>query len=97
MIALESARATGSQCPGNVCQRYEWFSKIMLSSIVADLVYTAYGCQQCSRIDVMQAAFEHNVALAGSFGDGLRDNGKGWPGNYYPRGLISWAFLDAAY
>jgi len=97
MIALESTRATGSQCPGHVCQRYEWFSKIMLSSIVADLVYTAYGCQQCSRIDVMQAVFEYNVALTESFGDGLRDNGKGWPGNYYPRGLISWAFLDAEY
>jgi hypothetical protein len=38
MISLESARATGSQCSGYICPRYEWFSKVMLSSIIADLV-----------------------------------------------------------
>jgi glycosyl hydrolase family 52 len=97
MISLESARATGSQCPGNVCPRYEWFSKVMLSGIIADLVYAAHGCDSCTRMDVTEAVYGHNVALGENFGDGLRDNGQDWVGHYYPRGMISWAFLDAGY
>ena len=97
MISLESARATGSQCTGNVCPRYEWFSKVMLSGIIADLVYTNYGCTSCSRIDVTEAAYVHNIALEQNFDDGMRDNGQDWVGHYYPRGMISWAFLNAGY
>ena len=97
MISLESARATGSQCTGNVCPRYEWFSKVMLSGIIADLVYANHGCTNCSRIDVTEAAYVHNIALELNFGDGMRDNGQDWVGHYYPRGIISWAFLDAGY
>ncbi len=97
MISLESARATGSQCNGNVCPRYEWFSKVMLSGIIADLVYTKNGCASCSRLDVTEAAYIHNIALEQNFGDGIRDNGQDWVGHNYPRGIISWAFLDAGY
>jgi hypothetical protein len=97
MISLESARATGSHCTSNICPRYEWFSKVMLSSIIADLVYVNHGCANCSHIDVTNTAFMHNIAIAKNFGDGLRDNGQDWLGHYYPRGLISWAFLDAGY
>jgi len=97
MISLESAHATGSQCTGNVCTRYEWFSKVMLSSIIADLVYTAHGCTTCSRMDVTEAVYSHNIELGQNFGDGVRDNGQDWAGHYYPRGIISWAFLDAGY
>lgn len=97
MIALESTPATGSQCPGGTCQRYEWFSKVMLSGIIADLIYTAHGCTACSHVDVTEAVYAHDIVLAESFGDGLRDNGKDWPGHYYPRGIISWAFLSAGY
>jgi Glycosyl hydrolase family 52 len=97
MISLESAHAAGSQCTGNVCPRYEWFSKVMLSGIIADLVYTNYGCASCSRIDVTEAAYIHNIALEQNFGDGIRDNGQDWVGHYYPRGIISWALLAAGY
>jgi len=97
MISLESAHSTGSQCNGNVCPRYEWFSKVMLSGIIADLVYTQNGCASCSRIDVTEAAYMHNIALEQNFGDGIRENGQDWVGHYYPRGIISWAFLDAGY
>lgn len=97
MISLESASATGSQCPHYVCPRYEWFSKVMLSGIIADLVYTAHGCTSCTHMDVTKAVYGHNKVLTQSFGDGIRDNGQDWVGHYYPRGLISWAFLDAGY
>ena len=98
MISLESTAATGSQCPhNNVCYRYEWFSKVMLSGIVADLVYTQHGCTQCRHLDVTSAAYNHNITLLQNFGDGIRDNGGDWLGHYYPRGMISWAFLDANY
>jgi hypothetical protein len=97
MISLESTRATGSQCPGKVCLRYEWFSKVMLSGIIANLVYTMHGCSSCHRIDVTQTAYDYNVLLSQNFGDGLRDNASDWPGHYYPRGMISWAFLSAEY
>ncbi len=69
----------------------------MLSGIIADLVYTAHGCTSCSRMDVTEAVYDHNVLLTQNFGDGLRDNGQDWVGHYYPRGMISWAFLDAEY
>ena len=98
LISLESTRATSSQCPhNNTCMRYEWFSKVMLSGIVADLVYTQNGCAQCHRMDVTSAVFNHDITLLQNYGDGLRDNGSDWPGHYYPRGMISWAFLGAEY
>src|SRR5205807_324381 len=86
MIALESTAATGPQCSGGTCQRYEWFSKVMLSGIVADFVYTAHGCSSCRHIDVTQAVYSYNVVLAQNYGDGVRDNGSIWPGTFYPRG-----------
>jgi glycosyl hydrolase family 52 len=97
MISLESAHATGSQCIGNVCQRYEWFSKVMLSGIIADLVYANHGCASCSHMDLTEAANIHNLTLEQNFGDGMRDNGQDWFGHYYPRGIISWAFLNVGY
>jgi Glycosyl hydrolase family 52 len=97
IISLESTRATGSQCPGKVCVRYEWFSKVMLSGIIANLVYTMHGCSSCHSIDVAEAAYNYNVLLSQNFGDGLRDDASNWPGYYYPRGIISWAFLSAEY
>ena len=97
MVSLESSAATGSQCPGGTCQRYEWFSKVMLSSLVADLVYTAHGCSACSRVDITQTVYNYNVVLGQNYGDGVRSNGSIWPGTFYPRGLISWAFLDKGY
>ena len=98
MISLESTPATGPQCPhNNVCFRYEWFSKVMLSGLVADFIYTQHGCTACHHLDMTDAVFTHNLALPENFGDGLRDDGSDWPGHYYPRGMISWAFLDASY
>lgn len=98
MISLESSGATGSQCPhNNVCQRYEWFSKVMLSGLVADMVYSHNGCASCSRVNVVSAIFAHDATLLQNFGDGLRNNGTDWPGHYYPRGMISWAFLTLGY
>jgi glycosyl hydrolase family 52 len=97
MISLVSAHATGAQCANNICQRYEWFSKVMLSGIIADLVYTTHGCMMCSRMEVTEAAYGHNLAIEQNFSDGMRDNGTDWIGHYYPRGMISWAFMDAGY
>jgi hypothetical protein len=97
MISLVSARATGVQCISNICPRYEWFSKVMLSSITADLVYAQHGCGVCNRLDVTETVYGHNLAIAQNFGDGLRDDGSDWTGHYYPRGMISWAYMDAAY
>jgi hypothetical protein len=97
MISLVSVRATGDECSSHICQRYEWFSKVMLSSLIADLVYAPRGCTMCSRLDVTGAIYSHNLAIAQNFGDGLRDNGQDWIGHYYPRGMISWAFLYAGY
>ncbi|HEU0003883.1 MAG TPA: glycoside hydrolase family 52 protein [Ktedonobacteraceae bacterium] len=98
LISLASTRASNPQCLHNkVCLRYEWFSKVMLSGIIADLVYTQHGCQQCRRLDVTSAAYTHNITLLENFSDGIRDDGSDWIGHYYPRGMISWAFLDANY
>ncbi|HJT58796.1 MAG TPA: glycoside hydrolase family 52 protein [Ktedonobacteraceae bacterium] len=97
MIVLESRRAHNPPCPRDGCPRYEWFSKVMLSGIIADLVYTQYGCSTCRHMDVTDAAFQHNVLQPQNFEDGLRDNGQDWIGHYYPRGLISWAFLNEGY
>jgi hypothetical protein len=69
----------------------------MVSGIIADLVYTQHGCEQCHHMDVTAAVYAHNIALPQNFGDGIRDNGSDWPGHYYPRGIISWAFLDGNY
>lgn len=96
MISLESTSATGSQC-SHACFRYEWFSKVMLSGIIADLIYTQHGCSQCRHMDVTTAVYNYNITLLQNFGDGIRDNGSDWLGHYYPRGMISWAFLDANY
>ncbi|MGH2497898.1 MAG: glycoside hydrolase family 52 protein [Ktedonobacteraceae bacterium] len=97
MISLASTRASGSQCLHTICLRYEWFSKVMLSGIIADLVYTQHGCQQCRHVDVTTAAYNHNITLLENFSDGMRDDGSDWIGHYYPRGMISWAFLDVNY
>lgn len=97
MIVLESARAYKYPCPSGGCPRYEWFSKVMLSSVVADLVYTKYGCSACSRVDVISAPYNHNFDFLFNYGDGFRDDGTDWSGHLYPRGVISWAFLDAGY
>jgi len=97
IVTLQSSQASGTQCAAGHCQRYEWFSAVMLSGIVADLVYTTYGCSGCSRLDLAQAAFKYNVNFSQDFGDGLHDDGSDWGGHFYPRGIISWAFLDEGY
>jgi hypothetical protein len=97
MIVLESTSATSSQCPGGTCKRYEWFSKIILSSIIADLVYAKHGCTTCHRLNIVQPAYNYNIAFQQNFADGFHDDGSDWPGHFYPRGIISWAFLNAAY
>ena len=47
-----------------------------------------------ARVD--DAAFE--VAAQGlGDGGGVQDDGLPWNGYFYPRGMISWAFLNAGY
>jgi hypothetical protein len=97
MVATESQRYTGGKCPGGTCPRYEWFSKAMLSAMVADMVFVLYGCHVCAHIDVATRAFQYNWNFGPNFGDGIHDNGTDWIGHFYPRGLISWAYLDVNY
>jgi hypothetical protein len=97
MIAMTSLPATGSQCAGGNCRQYSWFSKVMLSALVADFIYTARGCASCARLDVVQAAYNQNVNNAGNFVDGMHDDGSDWNGYTYPRGIISWAWLSPEY
>lgn len=97
MILMTTTRASGPQCDTGHCLRYEWFSKVMLSGIVADMVYSKYGCSSCQHLDLVQAAHIYNVEFNGNFGDGFHDDGSDWGGHSYPRGIISWAFLSSAY
>ncbi len=97
IVTLQSSRASGPQCSTGHCLRYEWFSKVMLSGIVADLVYTSYGCNGCARLNLAQEVYNYNQSFSSNFGDGLHDNGSDWGGHFYPRGIISWAFLDEGY
>lgn len=97
MVAMTSSAATGAQCSTGHCHRYEWFSKVMLSGIVADLVYTQHGCASCAHVEVTEAAYTYNIAFNNNFGDGLHDDGSDWAGHIYPRGIISWAFLSSTY
>lgn len=90
MISLESTTVSGSE-------RYEWFSKVMQSSIVADLIYTNHGCTSCHRVDVVSAVYKTDVKLPMNYGDGLIADGSDWSGYFYPRGMISWTFLNAQY
>ncbi|MBV9690866.1 MAG: hypothetical protein JO202_14305 [Ktedonobacteraceae bacterium] len=97
MIVLTSSAATGPQCSANHCRRYSWFSKIILSGIVADIVYTKYGCTFCTRLDLVQSAYRYNVDFSANFADGFHDDLSDWSGHIYPRGIISWALLDPRY
>jgi len=97
MITLESTRATNPQCKNGICLRYEWFSKVMLSGIIADMVYTSHGCTTCTHLDLTKTVYNFNLSLPRSFDDGVQDDGLAWNGYFYPRGLISWAFLNAEY
>ncbi len=97
LVATESQRNTGGKCPYGTCPRYEWFSKVMLSAMVADMVFVLYGCHVCFHIDVATRAYQYNWNYGPNFGDGLHDNGTDWIGHYYPRGLIVWAYLDTNY
>jgi hypothetical protein len=97
MVVMESQRNTGGRCPGGTCQRYEWFSKAILSVLVAGMVFVLYGCHDCFHLDVATRAYQYNWNFGPNFGDGLHDNGIDWIGHYYPRGVISWAYLDVNY
>jgi hypothetical protein len=97
MVATESQRNTGRGCPGGTCLRYEWFSKAMLSAMVAQIVFVLYGCKMCAHIDMATRAYHYNWNFSQNFGDGLHDNGVDWIGHVYPRGLIAWAYLDVTY
>jgi Glycosyl hydrolase family 52 len=97
IIVTESIRMHGGKCLNGTCGRVEWFSKAMLSSLVADLVYTKYGCTSCARIDVATEVYTFNAKFPGDYCDGIHDDYSDWIGYQYPRGLISWAFLNQAY
>lgn len=97
MIAMTSTQVSGPQCAGGHCRRYEWFSKVMLSGLVADTVYTQHGCSACMHVDVVQAAYLYNLSFGKSFGDGFHEDASDWNGHIYPRGIISWAFLSMSY
>ncbi len=97
MISMTSTSASGPQCSTGHCHRYEWFSKVILSGIVADIVYTRYGCSSCTHVDVVQAAYLYNLGLRLDFGDGFHDDGSDWGGHIYPRGIVSWAYLSSSY
>jgi hypothetical protein len=97
MVAMTSTAATGQQCGTGHCHRYEWFSKVILSGIIADVVYAKYGCTSCVHVDVVQAAYLYNLDFSGTFGDGFHDDASDWAGHVYPRGIISWAFLSMSY
>ncbi|QBD80494.1 hypothetical protein EPA93_32780 [Ktedonosporobacter rubrisoli] len=97
MIALASKAATGPDCRYGYCTPYTWFSKVMLSGFVADFIYTRYGCTACKHPEVVKAAYDRNINNPGNFADGMREDGKDWDGHVYPRGIISWAFLDRRY
>jgi hypothetical protein len=97
MIAMISTQASGPPCGTGHCHRYTWFSKVMLSGLVADLVYTHYGCSSCARLNMVAAAYTYNINAPNGFSDGFHDDRRDWGGHFYPRGLISWAFLHPAY
>jgi hypothetical protein len=97
LVTTESARSNNSRCPSGGCPRSEWFSKEMLSSIIADTVYTANGCKSCTRIDLTTKAYMFNVNSSSNYQDGQHDNGSAWKGGFYPRALISWMFLSNTY
>jgi hypothetical protein len=97
MIAMTSTQASGPPCGTGHCHRYTWFSKVMLSGLVADLVYTHYGCSSCTRLNMVSAAYTYNINASNGFSDGFHDDRRDWGGHFYPRGLISWAFLQSAY
>lgn len=97
LIVMTSTTATGSQCTTGHCRRYEWFSKAILSSLVADTVYTQHGCMACARLDLSQAAYIHNVDIVGNFNDGIHADGSDWNGHLYPRGIICWMYLNPIY
>lgn len=97
MIVLTSTSASGPQCSTGHCRRYEWFSKVILSGIVADTVYARYGCTACTRVNVVEAAYFYNLNFKSNFGDGFHDDNSDWGGHNYPRGIISWAFLSMSY
>jgi hypothetical protein len=97
MIAMTSTQASGPQCGTGHCHRYTWFSKVMLSGIVADLVYTHNGCSSCARMNMVAAAYAYNINAPNGFSDGFHDDRRDWGGHFYPRGLISWAYLYASY
>jgi Glycosyl hydrolase family 52 len=99
LYLLASKRAEGSmeQCADSHCLRYTWFSKVMLSSIVADLVYSKYGCSSCKRLNMDEAAYAYNSNLQNTFSDGAREYVGYWDGYFYPRGLISWFYLNKGY
>lgn len=97
IITMTSTAATGAQCSTGHCRRYEWFSKVMLSGIVADVVYTRNGCATCKGLNMVNTAYAYNLNLAQNFGDGLHDDNSDWGGHVYPRGIISWFYVSPQY
>ena len=97
IVTMTSAAAKGPQCNTGHCRPYEWFSKTILSSLVADMVYTKHGCTACARLDLSQAAYMHNLDLKSNYSDGVRADTSDWDGHLYPRGIISWVYLSSQY
>ena len=97
LLASKRVEGTQQQCADSHCLRYTWFSKVMLSGIVANLVYTTHGCITCKRLNLDAAAYAYNTNFTRTFADGAREYVGYWEGYLYPRGLISWFYLDARY
>ena len=94
---MTSTAATGIQCSTGHCRRYEWFSKVILSGIVADVVYTRNECTTCKQLNMVNTAYVYNLNSAQNFGDGVHEDGSDWSGYVYPRGVISWFYLNPRY
>ncbi len=97
LLSATRVQGTTAQCANWHCLRYTWFSKVMLSSIVADLVYSEHGCSTCKRMDLDAAAYAYNTNFTRTYSDGAREYVGYWEGYIYPRGLISWFYLDGRY
>ena len=96
-LTSQPEKGSAEQCAHMRCRRYSWYSKVMLSGFVADMLYSQYGCKTCQRLNLVQAAYAYNMDLSKGYSDGIREGAGYWAGFFYPRGIISWAYLDPRY
>jgi hypothetical protein len=48
-------------------------------------------------MDVTSTIYSYNRDSASGFADGMHEDRSDWSGHFYPRGIISWALLNAQY